>query len=68
MQVTFGAATTFHEVNAILDGLGLALPILGSISDQTVAGAISTGEKMMLVCIIRLICRDLVLLSILSAE
>ena len=43
MQATFGAGTTFHEVNAILDDLGLALPVLGSISDQTVAGAISTG-------------------------
>jgi len=42
-QVTFGAGTTLHEVNAILDRMGLALPILGSISDQTVGGAISTG-------------------------
>ena len=42
-QVTFGAGTTLHEANAILDEMGLALPVLGSISDQTVGGAISTG-------------------------
>ncbi len=43
-QVTVRAGTTFHELNTILDDNGLAMSILGSVSDQTVAGAISTGK------------------------
>lgn len=43
MQATFRAGTTFKEVNAILREHGLAMSQLGSISDQTVAGAIATG-------------------------
>lgn len=43
LEVTFRGGTTLHEVNTILDDLGLALTQLGSISEQTVAGAIATG-------------------------
>ena len=42
-QVTVRAGTTFKALNDILEEHGLALPILGSISEQTVAGAIATG-------------------------
>ncbi len=41
--VTFGAGTPLHMVNALLDGMGRALPNLGDIDRQTLAGAISTG-------------------------
>lgn len=44
-QVTVRAGTTFHELNQLLDENGLAMSVLGSISDQTVAGAISTGRS-----------------------
>ena len=42
-QVTVKAGTTFTELNEILSERGLAMKNLGSISDQTVAGGISTG-------------------------
>lgn len=35
--------TPLHELNRILDGLGLAMPNLGDIDRQTITGAISTG-------------------------
>ncbi|GAA1330405.1 D-arabinono-1,4-lactone oxidase [Saccharothrix algeriensis] len=41
--VTVRAGTTLRNLNALLDGLGLALPNLGDIDAQTIAGAISTG-------------------------
>ncbi|HEX3591841.1 MAG TPA: D-arabinono-1,4-lactone oxidase [Pseudonocardiaceae bacterium] len=41
--VTVEAGTTLRELNAALDGLGLAMTNLGDIDAQTVAGAISTG-------------------------
>lgn len=41
--VTFGAGTLLHEVNRLLDGVGLAMRNLGDIDRQTLAGAISTG-------------------------
>ena len=44
MEVTVRAGTTLNELNSLLDEYGLAMRILGSISDQTVAGAISTGK------------------------
>lgn len=37
------AGIQLFELTAALDRVGLALPILGSISAQTIAGAISTG-------------------------
>ena len=43
-HATFRGGTTFKEVNSILDEHGLAMSMLGSISDQTVAGAIATGN------------------------
>lgn len=43
LQATFRGGTTLKEVNAILEEYGLAMTQLGSISDQTVAGAIATG-------------------------
>lgn len=43
MEVTVGAGTTLSDLNQLLDGLGLALPNLGDIAYQTVAGAISTS-------------------------
>ena len=41
--VTVRSGTTIRELNAALDSLGLALPNLGDIDAQTIAGAISTG-------------------------
>ncbi len=41
--VTVRAGTPLHELNADLDALGLALPNLGDIDRQTLAGAIATG-------------------------
>ena len=43
LQVTVGAGITLSDLNAELDQLGLALPNLGDIDSQTLAGAISTG-------------------------
>ncbi len=45
-EVTVRAGTTFNQLNQLLDERGLALTNLGSISEQTVAGAISTGIAM----------------------
>ncbi|MFF5172775.1 D-arabinono-1,4-lactone oxidase [Micromonospora sp. NPDC000089] len=42
-RVTVPAGTTLHTLNALLAAHGLALPNLGDIDAQTVAGAISTG-------------------------
>ncbi|KAL2913557.1 D-arabinono-1,4-lactone oxidase [Polyrhizophydium stewartii] len=42
-QVTVEAGTTLQQLNELLDRLGWAMPNLGSISEQTIAGAISTG-------------------------
>ena len=41
--VTARAGTRLCELNADLAGRGLALPILGSITRQSIAGAIATG-------------------------
>jgi L-gulono-1,4-lactone dehydrogenase len=41
--VTVRSGTTLRSLNAALDALGLALPNLGDIDAQTIAGAISTG-------------------------
>ena len=41
--VTVRSGTTLRALNAALDMLGLAMPNLGDIDVQTVAGAISTG-------------------------
>lgn len=41
--VTVRGGTPLHLLNELLDRLGLALPNLGDIDRQTVAGAISTG-------------------------
>ena len=43
MEVTVRAGTTLKELNFALEEHGLAMKVLGSISDQTVGGAISTG-------------------------
>jgi len=42
-RVTVGAGTPLHRLNDLLAGAGLALPNLGDIDAQTIAGAISTG-------------------------
>ena len=42
-RVTVKAGTTLNAVNQLLEEYGLAMMNLGSISEQTVAGAISTG-------------------------
>ena len=42
-RVRVQAGTSLHELNAELAALGLALPNLGDIDPQSVAGAISTG-------------------------
>jgi L-gulonolactone oxidase len=41
--VKIEAGITLRQLNEILDLNGLAMPNLGSISDQSVAGAIATG-------------------------
>jgi FAD-linked oxidoreductase len=41
--VTVRSGTTIRDLNVALDALGLALPNLGDIDAQTIAGAISTG-------------------------
>ncbi len=41
--VTVRAGTTIRQLNALLDALGLAMPNLGDIDAQTIAGATSTG-------------------------
>ena len=43
LEVTVRAGATLRELNTMLDEHGLAMKVLGSISDQTVSGAISTG-------------------------
>ncbi len=41
--VKVGAGARLFELNAALDAAGRALPILGTVTAQTVAGAVSTG-------------------------
>ncbi|HEX8007687.1 MAG TPA: FAD-binding protein, partial [Trebonia sp.] len=41
--VTVRSGTTIRALNATLDALGMAMPNLGDIDAQTIAGAISTG-------------------------
>ena len=43
MEVRVRAGTTLRDLNEYLQGEGLAMKNLGSVSEQTVAGAISTG-------------------------
>lgn len=43
MEITVEAGATLEKISATLAAFGLALPCLGSICQQTVAGAISTG-------------------------
>lgn len=42
-RVTVGGGTAIADLNLLLAGHGLALPNLGDIDRQTIAGAISTG-------------------------
>lgn len=42
-RVTVGAGTVLADLNAALHGLGLALPNLGDIDAQTIAGATATA-------------------------
>lgn len=42
-RVRVRAGTTLHELNRVLWSLGLAMPNLGDIDRQSLAGAISTG-------------------------
>ncbi|MES2094181.1 MAG: D-arabinono-1,4-lactone oxidase [Actinomycetota bacterium] len=42
-RVTLGAGTHLHQLPALLEPFGLALPNLGDIDRQTIAGATSTG-------------------------
>lgn len=42
-SITIRAGTRLEEITAALDARGLAMPILGSIAKQTIAGAIATG-------------------------
>ena len=50
LEVTVRAGTTLSELNAFLEEHGMAMRILGSISDQTVGGAISTGRYYAYTC------------------
>ncbi|KGN38244.1 D-arabinono-1,4-lactone oxidase [Knoellia subterranea] len=42
-RVRVAGGTPLHVLNPLLDGLGLALPNLGDIDRQSIAGAIATG-------------------------
>lgn len=42
-RVRVAGGTPLHVLNPILEGLGMALPNLGDIDRQTIAGAIATG-------------------------
>ncbi|TXL62239.1 D-arabinono-1,4-lactone oxidase [Aeromicrobium terrae] len=42
-QVRVQAGMSLHELNPQLDAIGLALPNLGDVDPQSVAGAVSTG-------------------------
>jgi FAD-linked oxidoreductase len=42
-RVRVAAGTPLHVLNPLLEGLGLALPNLGDIDRQSIAGAIATG-------------------------
>lgn len=42
-RVTVGAGTSLRRLNDLLAGVGLAMPNLGDIDSQSLAGAISTG-------------------------
>lgn len=42
-EVTVESGITLHELNENLFKYGLGIPSLGSISEQTISGAISTG-------------------------
>ena len=42
-RVTLGAGTHLHQLPALLEPYGLALPNMGDIDRQTIAGATSTG-------------------------
>lgn len=42
-RVRVQGGTPLHVLNPMLDGLGLALPNLGDIDRQSIAGAVSTG-------------------------
>lgn len=42
-EVTVWAGTRLRDLNDLLCGVGLAMPVLGSIAEQSVAGAIATG-------------------------
>lgn len=42
-RVTVGAGTTLRRLNDLLAGVGLAMPNLGDIDAQSLAGALSTG-------------------------
>lgn len=41
--ITVQGGVRLREITAALDQVGLAMPILGSVSEQTITGAISTG-------------------------
>jgi len=42
-RVTVRAGTRLRDLNHLLDAHGLAMPVLGSVDHQSVAGAVSTG-------------------------
>ena len=58
-RVTVQAGMTFNALNKVLDGHGLAMKNLGSISAQTVAGGISTGPasfSCQFNCLLKVLC------------
>ena len=63
-QVTLRGGTILAEMNAILDGLGLALSNLPSISAQTIAGTIATGMCTCYYCISCIVTVCVVLVSL----
>ena len=56
--MTVRAGTTIEELADWLDERDLALPVLPAIMEQTLAGAISTGERFLIKLGSQYIARD----------
>ena len=46
LEATFRAGTAVRDISLALDEEGLAMPNLGSVAYQSIAGAISTGKQL----------------------
>ncbi|KAK6337897.1 D-arabinono-1,4-lactone oxidase [Orbilia brochopaga] len=44
LEITVQSGMRLYQIHRVLDGLGWAMPNLGTISEQSISGAISTGS------------------------